>query len=1602
MKVIKQLVTHIAQQRYFLSVAFIGIIGLQAPLQAQYKIETTAGGAENIQAILTSIYSGGAHGIEIDASGNLYFSEDSRIRKIDASGKISTFAGIGGSSRSSGDGGPATSAQFWGVGDIVFDAVGNMYFTDFSHNRLRKIDATTGIVTTIAGTGASGFSGDHGPAVGAQLNSPKGLAIDTDGNIYIADENNRRIRKINTSGIITTIAGTGAFGDSGDGGQATSAQFKSVDDIAVHGSNLYIVDDNSDRVRKIDLSTGTISNFAGGGSTSANGIAATSARLNQPSGVATDASGNLYITESSGRLVRKVNAGTGIITTVAGNGSSGHTGDGGSATSASVDIPTGVAVDAAGNIYIKEELYIRKVDATTGNISTLTGNGNNGYAVAFTGDGGPANQAQFYQQIGVATDAAGNVYVADTYNHRVRKIDAATGNISTIAGNGTANSSGDGGQAVSAQINGPYGVATDAAGNIYIAEGFGHRVRKINTSGVITTIAGTGSAGYSGDGGSATSATLSTPQDMVIDATGNLYILDYSNRRIRKVSTSGTITTIVGTGVSGYSGDGGQASTAQITIPTGLAIDGSNNLYFTDVNNHRVRKINLNTGIISTVAGTGVSGYSGDGGPATSAQISSPGGIAVDAAGNIYFGDFSLAGVRKIDATTGNISTIAGKGIRGYSGDGGLGTSATFDYIRGMAVDASGNIYVSDFHASTVRKLTPASEINLKQSTTSIASGGSQVFGTTTFNTPKTISFTIENTGIGAMNISEVSISGGFSITNGLPLTNIAAGSNASITVAMDVSSVGAKTGTLTIKSNDPDEATYTVSLSGTVNKADQTITFGALSAKTFGDANFNLNATGGASGNAITYTSSNTSVATISGNTVTIVGAGNTTITASQTGNTNYNAATNVDQSLTVNKADQSITFGALSAKTFGDANFNLNATGGASGNTVTYTSSNTSVATISGNTVTIVGVGNTTITASQTGNTNYNVAPNVDQSLTVNKADQTITFGALSAKTFGDGDFNLNATGGASGSAITYTSSNTSVATISGNTVTIVGAGNTTITASQTGNTNYNAATDVDQSLTVNKADQRITFDLSSDAIKTVGGPDFNLTATGGSSGNTVTFTSSNTSVATISGNTVTIVGVGNTTITASQAGNTNYNAATDVTQQLTITNKTTQTINFSLGANATKTFGDAGFSLSASGGASGNAITYTSSNTSVATISGSTVTIVGAGTSTITANQAGNATYADAVPVNQTLTVNKANQNISFNLGGDASKVVGDANFTLNATGGASGNAIAYTSSNTAVATISGTTVTITGAGTTVITASQTGNTNYNAATDVTQTLTVTNKTAQTISFDLGTNATKTYGDASFDLNATGGGSGNKVTFTSSNTSVATISGNTVTIVGAGTATITATQAGTATYANATPVDQSLTVNKADQVISFDLGGDATKVIGDASFTLNATGGASGNAITYTSSNTAVATISGNTVTIVGQGNATVTANQAGNDNYNAATEVSQTLTVNDRITSLSNTLKVGQLKLYPNPVETAFVLSFSNNIVVPGSLNVQIFDAQGKLAQSIAGNLNNTNDMWINIAGLAAGNYQVIISFIGTDGQQQKIQRKIIKR
>ncbi len=693
--------------------------------------------------------------VTVDGAGNLYIAQGASIRKVNTAGVISTVAGTG-LPGFSGDGGPATSATFLCT-NVVADSAGNLYLADSLNNRIRKID-TSGIITTVAGSGQQGYSGDGGPATSAKLYLPQGLAVDRQGNLYFAD-NATHVRKVDTNGIITTVAGSGTPIAIGDGGPATKAGMTVTWVTVDADGNLYLADTGGARVRKVNTS-GIISTFAGGGLNTGQGNgdggAATSANFINITSVAVDAAGNVYIADSGAARVRKVLSGasgspvtvspsslsysytvgaaappgqTVVIispgatltftatpsTTSGGNWLSVSPSSGTVGTTLTVSVnPAGLAAGSyngtititpsgSGNTpqTVPVKLTVNS-PASQGVISTAAGNG----FIPYSGEGGSATKAALGANA-VAVDGAGNLYVADMVSSRVLKIDTA-GTITTLAGNGAISFSGDGGPATKAALFNPSAVAADRAGNVYIADSTNNRVRKVDTSGNINTVAGNGKVGFSGDGGPATSATLWAPAGLAVDSAGNLFIADSANSRVRKVDTAGVISTVAGGAVLPiYSGDGGPAVGAGLFLPGGVAVDASGNLYIADIGNYRVRKVNT-AGIISTVAGMGSKAYSGDGGAGTSAAIAlygSHAGLATDSSGNLYIADAANNRIRKVD-TSGIITTVAGNGIAGFSGDGSPAVNAGLNNPSDVAVDSAGNLYIADTSNNRVRKVT--------------------------------------------------------------------------------------------------------------------------------------------------------------------------------------------------------------------------------------------------------------------------------------------------------------------------------------------------------------------------------------------------------------------------------------------------------------------------------------------------------------------------------------------------------------------------------------------------------------------------------------------------------------------------------------------------------------------------------------------------------------------------------------------------------------------------------------------------------------------------------------------------------------------------------
>ncbi|QMW00872.1 NHL repeat-containing protein [Spirosoma foliorum] len=638
----------------------------------------------------------GPSGVTVDKNGAVYIAdqENNRIRKVSTNGIISTVAGsyLSRNSLFNGDGGPATSAFLGNPNSVIVDDSGNLYISEQSAGIIRKI-STSGIITTVAGNGRSDpfEAGDGGPATAASLIGPTGIALDAAGNLYIADFYNNRIRKVSTSGIITTVAGDGNRNFNGDGGVATRASLYNPTGVAVDAAgNIYIADQGNCRIRKIDAN-GIITTIAGNNSRgfSGDGGVATAASLNNPTSVIVDEYGNIYITDSVNQRVRRVST-DGIITTVVGNGLRRSTGDGGLATEASLNNPVSTAFDNNGNLYIalQDGHQIRKV-SSDGIITTVAGNG----YISFSGDGGLATSASLYNPFGVTTDSSDNLYITDLFNRRIRKV-SPDGIITTVAGNGNAGFSGDGGLATATTLNGVYNMIVDAAGNLYMADSFNHRVRKVSSSGIITTIAGNGSAGFSGDNGPAILASLNKPADVAMDRSGNLYIAELDNHRIRKIDSNGIITTVAGNGNTSFSGDGGLATAAGLNSPAKIIVDRNNNLYMADQYDHRIRKVSPD-GIITTIAGNGNAGFSGDGDLATAASLNSPTGMALDNGNNLYVADLLNHRIRKV-SSGGIITTVVGSDSVGTRGDGGLATAASLVYPSGVALDRRGNFYIAD------------------------------------------------------------------------------------------------------------------------------------------------------------------------------------------------------------------------------------------------------------------------------------------------------------------------------------------------------------------------------------------------------------------------------------------------------------------------------------------------------------------------------------------------------------------------------------------------------------------------------------------------------------------------------------------------------------------------------------------------------------------------------------------------------------------------------------------------------------------------------------------------------------------------------------------
>ena len=655
------------------------------------------------------------------------------IQTITGDGPINTWSDTG---ISDADGGPATAASFDSPDGITVDADGNVYFSDTLHSMVWKV-APDGLLTHIAGATTSGYSGDGGPAVDAELGGPQGLAIDASGNLYIVDSMNNAVREVVPGGTISTV----------------------VQDPVLHNAKgitigsdgtIYVAAYGDCTVRTVpDLTI--VAGVSGVCQSDGDGGSATSAHLKYPIGVAVDEDGNLYIADVGTAIVRKVDT-NGTISTIAGNRTEGDSGDGGQATQAEID-PDAIALDGNGDLLIAQILpgVVRSVALDSGIITTIAGHGNAGSTPHPIGDGGPALSAQFNGAYSVAVGSDGSIYVGDgsgyvrrvgSYVDRPLTIDPTSG-VGGYSATGTLTlrqPAPSGGLEVTLSTDSPDVVSMPAT--VTILENHTTATFTINTStpsanavvgitavggdlggyatmsvltgagsgATIDTFAGTGNGGSNygsdGDGGQAIDADLLNPGPMAFDANGNLFFVD--GNRVREIATDGTISTLVGGGEATPPTDGSDATSFRFDALGGVAVDSNGNVYLTVLDSlaqyagDTVWMVD-SSDVLHLLAGTaGSTGYSGDGGPAADALLDDPSGIAVDSDGNVYFADNGNSVIRMIDATTGDISTVVGGGSctpdvnSGECGDGGAPTDAILNDPYLVHVDGSDNLYIGN------------------------------------------------------------------------------------------------------------------------------------------------------------------------------------------------------------------------------------------------------------------------------------------------------------------------------------------------------------------------------------------------------------------------------------------------------------------------------------------------------------------------------------------------------------------------------------------------------------------------------------------------------------------------------------------------------------------------------------------------------------------------------------------------------------------------------------------------------------------------------------------------------------------------------------------
>ncbi|MBI4852662.1 MAG: SMP-30/gluconolactonase/LRE family protein [Acidobacteria bacterium] len=676
--------------------------------------------------------------IASDGEGNIYIVDTAhnRIRKIDKSNTITSVAGTGASGSGS-DGGPAiaTPLDLIPAGSVSVDEAGNLLITETTNQRIRRVDAQTGIITTLAGNGQIGFSGDNNLATQSSLSFPEHAVADQSGNIFISDSRNNRIRRVDAkTGRITTVIGNGMAGFSGDNGPALQASLNSPSKIIFDPmGNLLIADTANNRIRLFDTKTGVIRTIAGNGRAdfSGDGASATQASLNSPRAIAIGADGKIFIADTGNRRIRAFDVKEGRIITVAGN-PTGSFGEGGPAINANIGRPEDVGLDGAGNVLIadSENSLIRSFGRNN-IIKTIAGNGRQN----FSGDGSISPLASIDLPIdgGLTIDRFSNIFFIDQSNQRIRRIDAKTGVITTVAGNGQEGFSGDGGAATQAALRNPKGLVLDSTGSLLIADTGNNRIRRVDQAGNIRTIAGTGQMGSNGDGGIATSASL-VPIALAINLTGDILVAD--GDRVRVIDNrTGVITAVAGNGMRGFSGDGGIATNASFNTISSIAVDKLGNLVIADLGNQRIRRVDLRSRIVTTIAGNGMRGFMSDNVPATMTSLFNPTGVNVDVDNNLIFADSLSHRIRRINVRTGMIQTIVGT-KRGFDGDGEPAVAARLNKPTAVAVNLEGDLAISDTDNNSIRlvkrfdrfNIAPDFSISVTPEIQSVVAGNSTSF----------------------------------------------------------------------------------------------------------------------------------------------------------------------------------------------------------------------------------------------------------------------------------------------------------------------------------------------------------------------------------------------------------------------------------------------------------------------------------------------------------------------------------------------------------------------------------------------------------------------------------------------------------------------------------------------------------------------------------------------------------------------------------------------------------------------------------------------------------------------------------------------------------